>query len=311
MTCQIPILTWPELTKNEIISFYNEIKTNQVLDIEWNNPGRLAPETYESFHEQKNSKHLEPEPTADSVKDNVPSNESQASMDNKFDMFDEFNEEDTEKEDEIFSLKLTHRKRSTDKKVATMDKILDDMRKKFDTEQTIASEKINEEDSQVQEMNVSMPIEVLPKETNEIDNSHISIEKTNVIEEEKNKTEILQLTNENKEVSLERLEIIPEVKVDSSVDSKEAETKNTFNTDIVTENHDVDMKVVQENIINSVSRPILNLMKPLSMETLNESSVNTSCIQFIGLDAGKVNEESIEDIVSKFLGNLLDTHYSN
>lgn len=44
-------------------------------------------------------------------------------------MFEDFNLNEYDKEDELFNLKLTHRKRSTEKKVASMDKILDDMRR--------------------------------------------------------------------------------------------------------------------------------------------------------------------------------------
>ncbi len=50
-------------------------------------------------------------------------------------MFDEFTA-DAEKDDNLFNLCLTHNKssRSTDNKVACMDKILDDMRKKYELE---------------------------------------------------------------------------------------------------------------------------------------------------------------------------------
>jgi hypothetical protein len=59
-------------------------------------------------------------------------------------MFDEFNNESENKET-IVGLRLVHNKVvCTDKKVACMDKILDDMRKKFEIEQKKTIPDVNE-----------------------------------------------------------------------------------------------------------------------------------------------------------------------
>lgn len=60
--------------------------------------------------------------------------ENQSDFNDKFDLFDEFNSDMEKNSNEV--LRLTHSKiRDADKKVASMDKILDDIRKKFEYEQ--------------------------------------------------------------------------------------------------------------------------------------------------------------------------------
>lgn len=142
MTCQAATLKWPELNRDELVSFYNQIKLNKLLDISWRNPGRVDPSAYQAFHEKKLQKNTETEASNELIKEQIPSNESLTPTDDKFDLFNEFNEEEAEKEDEIFNLRLTHRKRSTEAKVACMDKILGDMKRNFVTEKNM----VNEED---------------------------------------------------------------------------------------------------------------------------------------------------------------------
>ena len=67
----------------------------------------------------------------------------------RFDLFDEddFIGEDNKVSNQITSLRLIHsntRSRSSDNRVASMDKILDDMRKKFETDYLEAFDALHE-----------------------------------------------------------------------------------------------------------------------------------------------------------------------
>jgi len=67
-------------------------------------------------------------------------------------LFDDFSEEETGKE----NFRFTHRKRSTEAKVACMDKILGDMRKNLAVERSLEEKKLQSTIVQVNERHVSM-----------------------------------------------------------------------------------------------------------------------------------------------------------
>ena len=87
-------------------------------------------------------------------------------------MFEDFNEAEAEHEDEIFSLKLTHRKRSTEKKIASMDKILDDMRRvKSIAQDTTDSEAVETDPTKVGH---KFQMEVVETVTSEVTSSDLN-----------------------------------------------------------------------------------------------------------------------------------------
>ncbi len=87
-------------------------------------------------------------------------------------MFEDFNEAEAEHEDEIFSLKLTHRKRSTEKKIASMDKILDDMRRvKSIAQDTTDSEALETDPTKVGH---EFQMEVVETVTSEVTSSDLN-----------------------------------------------------------------------------------------------------------------------------------------
>ena len=87
-------------------------------------------------------------------------------------MFEDFNEAEAEHEDEIFSLKLTHRKRSTEKKIASMDKILDDMRRvKSIAQDTTYSEAVETDQTKVGH---EFQMEVVETVTSEVTSSDLN-----------------------------------------------------------------------------------------------------------------------------------------
>lgn len=95
----------------------------------------------------------------------------------EFDMFEDFNSNEYDQDDEIFNLKLTYRKRSTEKKVASMDKILDDIRRvKYDTKQILASDfstsdkKPNKEDIKDNQFSIINKSKI--EESTEVRNMH-------------------------------------------------------------------------------------------------------------------------------------------
>lgn len=76
------------------------------------------------------------------IGDNI-SRTSSIDINNKFDIFDEFNSDIEKNQNEFLELRLTHSKnRTSDKKVACMDKILDDIRKKYENEQKNINEEV-------------------------------------------------------------------------------------------------------------------------------------------------------------------------
>lgn len=111
-------------------------------------------------------------------------------------MFEDFNSNEYDKEDELFNLKLTHRKRSTEKKVASMDKILDDMRRvKNDTKHCL---------DQYLTSNLSI-LEMKPNEENMKDENKI-INKFHVVYESQTAVSVPEETDKFNKINLESAE---------------------------------------------------------------------------------------------------------
>lgn len=127
--CQVGF-RWPKLSNDEIVKYYNQIKQDKVLQLSWTNPGRIDPREYEKLNDQ----YQEQKPEEDPIEIQDKESEQEDRDLEKFDLFDEFA---TDEFNSNQVLKLTHVKssRESDKKMASMDKILDDMRKKYESEQ--------------------------------------------------------------------------------------------------------------------------------------------------------------------------------
>ena len=130
------VLKWPEFENEKLVDFYNEIKQNKKLKLEWENPGRLDPELVEKFRKEQQKK-LNESNQADNLVDMNQDELADANNEaNKFDLFDEFSSELEKEDNQKLDLRITHKPRESNKKVATMDKILDDMRKTYEYEQS-------------------------------------------------------------------------------------------------------------------------------------------------------------------------------
>lgn len=130
------VLKWPEFENEKLVDFYNEIKQNKKLKLEWENPGRLDPELVEKFRKEQQKK-LNESNQADNLVDMNQEEQANANDEaDKFDLFDEFSSELEKDDNQKLDLRITHKPRESNKKVATMDKILDDMRKKYEYEQS-------------------------------------------------------------------------------------------------------------------------------------------------------------------------------
>ncbi|RMZ96258.1 hypothetical protein BpHYR1_004583 [Brachionus plicatilis] len=121
---------WPKLNNAEMIKYYTKIEQDNMLILSWANPGRIDPLEYEKLHPRVQDQNPEDTQTEMPIMINT---EADTEL-QKFNLFDEFTTDEFNSNQVI---KLTHVKtsRDCDKKMASMDKILDDMRKKFEYEQ--------------------------------------------------------------------------------------------------------------------------------------------------------------------------------
>ena len=209
----------------------------------------------------------------------------------RFDLFDEFNAE-TEKSDEIFNLQLTHTKRTTDKKVACMDKILDDMRKKFDTEQNLINEnEPNETEKPMNEqqlnLNTDTEVSLINKETIIADSSNVK-----------------ELTEE-KQVEISDVEM--EETIDTSI-TKQADTSESKESNEIQQAEQSNMIVsTDETLVDSsdVQMQELNEIKeaePINTNELTEEKIADSSVTKEIIETNKTNsipkkltEESLVD----------------
>ncbi|CAF0810162.1 unnamed protein product [Brachionus calyciflorus] len=128
---------WPKLSNEEIAKFYLDIKQNKVIKLSWNSPGRIDPKDYDEKHSKKieepnMNEIIQTEPQTETTNQELVEN---CELNQKFDLFDEFNDDDEMNANQV--LKLTHVKKcsESDKKMASIDKILNDIRKKYQFEQ--------------------------------------------------------------------------------------------------------------------------------------------------------------------------------
>lgn len=277
----IQLLKWPELGKKELIAYYNEIKLNKILDIGWKNPGRIDVQAYTLFHEKKQNTHAQrkvsdSESVNEIAKENEnASNESLSQTDDKFDMFDEFAAEETEKDGEPFNLRLTHRKRSTEVKVASMDKILFDMRKniKFDTEQNLVNiENIKETDD------FTMDVDLVNEEI-----ISVSFDKSE------------NFIKENIKIDLNKYK-------EAMFGSNKIETP----PEKLSENFGQEKLYVIENVEKSTRIHTLNCVETLV--EYNNDDCHFKLAETCFSDAFK--EDSVEETVYKLMIEILNTHFS-
>jgi hypothetical protein len=133
-------LKWPEIDNNELFNFYNEIKENKILKINWTNPGRIDSSYFSQPLEKDQSLLLQSGKVEklDNT-ESAPSSNAQNSKTQQFDPFAEFNDDMENYQTPIFDMRLMHgnkpsRESLNGKKVATMDKILDDLKTRYEYE---------------------------------------------------------------------------------------------------------------------------------------------------------------------------------
>ena len=146
-------MSWPGLFNNNkyssIIIFTRLLKK---LNIEWKSPGKIDPIHIEKHKEEafKIGENLNKEYNCDELKNEVATIDSS----NKFDPFEEFNNEIENEDKQIFDMRLVQnksRENSNNKKVACMDKILDDIKKRYEYESELNQQKdliLNDESKQ-------------------------------------------------------------------------------------------------------------------------------------------------------------------
>jgi hypothetical protein len=148
------IQKWPELTAQEIFDYHTQIKQNKEVQLNWKSPGRIEPNEYEklerNFLENDDLKQAEVAEKNEEEHNRLTDTQLNA----RFDVCQDF-ENENEKEDlnELFKLRTIQNKsnRTTEKKIACMDKIFSDMRRNFQQQLIQEQEQIKEEQQQVEE----------------------------------------------------------------------------------------------------------------------------------------------------------------
>jgi hypothetical protein len=150
---------WPQLNANELIELYNEININKKLKISdiWCNPGRIDPKLFLDSTKLETKNEYEKGNLI--LNQNEFEKEKQTSplpnQNNKFNICDEFLNEDDQEKNEIFKVEneeLISNKLRRDinaKKIACIDKIFDDMRKNYE----INSKQFDDDDFNLENSN--------------------------------------------------------------------------------------------------------------------------------------------------------------
>ena len=231
-------------------------------NIAWTSPGRIDPKLIEETSSLKSKQESSQSQSISGVNAQEENNAKvdQLSSDDtenpkQFDLFDEFNSE--MEQNEKIELKLTHSKRSEDKKVATMDKILFQMKKNREFESQLmdvgdesGNTNTNENVEPIQN-DVKQPSSLPPEQSSSSTDQIVQSENVseNLVKEQEQPNHQME-TDENPGSNKQNQELIVEgVAVTIPIDSTAA-TNETMKPvdDIVKSDIDVEHQELKTNV---------------------------------------------------------------
>jgi hypothetical protein len=271
---QILCQKWPEVDANELIEFYTEIKLNKKLKIDWINPGRIDPKLLiNSTQNIIESKNLE-------KKENVVIDEKQVKIqDNKFNICDEFLNEDKDDEEnnEIFKIENAAlisnkiRRDTNTKKLACFDKIFNDMRKSYEINNKLEFEDEFSKEEEEEESNILNSInkdKMIHNNEKKTEDDEMKISSDNIDQNDLFNLDVNLINKENKEESFSDLCNNSDNNNDNYL--KEQHEFNIISNDTLIAR----LKEDEEEFINYRKNNFNNLQSNEDLNITNESDLN-------------------------------------